>query len=236
LVHRDVKPANVLVTEDGATVKLSDLGLARFDHPDWSVGSAGLTRIGMMIGTPDYAAPEQIRDSRGADIRSDLYSLGCTLYHMLAGRPPFAGLDTIGKLHHHQSAEPIPVEQLRPDVPAKVAAVVRTLMAKRPRDRYQDPAEVLAVLQPYLLSTGDTVADAAAPTAPGLPVPSRDEPLPRTDEIPVGRLSLVTPDTAQIDVSALTSQSWGGRWLNRLHWLIAALIAGVAMGIVIGRG
>jgi eukaryotic-like serine/threonine-protein kinase len=234
LVHRDVKPANVLVTEDGTTVKLSDLGLARFDHPDWADGSADLTRIGMMIGTPDYVSPEQIRDSRGADIRSDLYSLGCTLYHMLAGRPPFGGLDTIGKLHHHQSIEPTPVEQLRPDVPSEIAAVVRTLMAKRPRDRYQDPSEVATVLRPYLHAVCDTVADASAPTAPGFPAPNTDQPLPRTDEIPVDRLALFAEDTAQIDISTF----WWNRhrWVNRLHWLIAALIAGVAMGIVIGRG
>jgi serine/threonine-protein kinase len=184
----------------------------------------------MMIGTPDYVAPEQIRDSRAADIRSDLYALGCTLYHMLAGRPPFGGLDTIDKLHRQQSADPIPVEQLRPDVPASVAVVVRTLLAKKPRDRYQDPAEVVAVLRPYLHPAGDTVADAAAPTAPGLPVPAPAPALPRTDEIPVGRLGLVT------DGSPATWREWGVHWLNRLHWLIAALIAGVAMGFVIGRG
>jgi serine/threonine-protein kinase len=235
LVHRDLKPANVLVTENGSTVKLSDLGLARFDHPDWGHG-ADLTRLGMMIGTPDYVAPEQIRDSRAADIRSDLYSLGCTFYHMLAGRPPFAGLDTLDKLRHQQEVDPIPVEILRSDVPASVAEVVRTLLAKRPRDRYQDPAEVASVLRPYLHPVGDTVADASAPTAPGLPVPTPQPALPRTEEIPVGRLALVTDETSSAESCKPSWREWGNRWLNRLHWLIAALIAGVAMGIVIGRG
>jgi eukaryotic-like serine/threonine-protein kinase len=233
LVHRDLKPANVLVTRDGSAIKLSDLGLARFDDPDW--GRTDLTRQGMMIGTPDYVAPEQIRDSRAADIRSDLYALGCTLYHMLAGRPPFGGLDTLDKLHHQQSVEPLPVEQFRPDVPARVAVVVRTLLAKRPRDRYQDPAEVVAALRPYLHPAGDTVADAAAPTAPGLPVVSPQVVLPPTDEIPVDQLRLVT-DEATAEVDPPSWGAWGTRWLNRLHWLIAALIAGVAMGLVIGRG
>jgi serine/threonine protein kinase len=235
LVHRDLKPANVLVTEDGTTAKLSDLGLARFDHPDWGHARADLTRLGMMIGTPDYVAPEQIRDSRAADIRSDLYSLGCTLYHMLAGRPPFAGLDLMDKLHHQQTVDPVPVELLRPDVPASVAVVVRTLLAKRPRDRYQDPAEVATALRPYLQPTGDTVADASAPTAPGLPVPAPQVALPRTEEISVGHLILVTDETAHVELGMSSAREWAVRWLNRLHWLIAALIAGVAMGIVIGR-
>src|SRR5262245_15154472 len=150
LVHRDVKPCNVLVSADGSAVKLLDLGLARFDRPD---EDGGLTRVGMMIGTPDYVAPEQIRDSSVADIRADLYSLGCTLYHMLAGRPPVDGLDPVDKPYHQQHVDPVPVEQVRPDVPARLAQVVRTLVAKKARDRYQDPAEVVAALGPYLQPT-----------------------------------------------------------------------------------
>jgi serine/threonine protein kinase len=234
LVHRDVKPANVLVTQDGSTVKLGDLGLARFDQPDRAL--AGLTRVGVMIGTPDYVAPEQIRDSRGADIRSDLYSLGATLYHMLTGRPPFDGLGTVGKLHHHQEVEPVPVEQLRPDVPAEVATVVRTLLAKRPRDRYQDPGEVVAALRTRSYTAGDTVTDAARQTVPDLAVPVPECPLPRTDEIPIDQLPLVTEETIAAPTLRQSWSEWSMDWANRLHWLIAAVIAGAAMGFVIGRG
>jgi serine/threonine-protein kinase len=236
LVHRDVKPGNVLVTGDGSAVKLVDMGLARFDRPDWEAAASDLTQVGMMIGTPDYVAPEQIRDSRLADIRSDLYSLGCTFHHMLTGQAPFAAADSVAKMHLHQSAEPIPVEQLRPDVPSAVAAVVRQLMAKKPRDRYQDPGEVAATLRPYLLPIGDTLVDSASPTVPGLPVIAPEWDLPRTDEIPVDRLSLVSDETIQFDLRPQTWRSWVMSWLNRLHWLIAALIAGIAMGLVIGRG
>ena len=236
LVHRDVKPGNVLVTEDGSAVKLVNLGLARFDRPDWEAAASDLTRVGMMIGTPDYAAPEQIRDSRRADIRSDLYSLGCTFYHMLTGVAPFAGPDAVDKMYLHQTAEPVPVEKIRPDVPPAVAAVVRQLMAKKPRDRFQDPGEVATILRPYLLNSGETLTDAAAPTAPGWPLASPEWELPRTDEIPVHQLLLVTDDTPQLANIRLTWRAWLNRWLNRLHWLIAALIAGVAMGFVIGRG
>lgn len=234
LVHRDVKPGNVLVTADGSQVRLVDLGLARFDHPVWEGGGAPLTQAGIMIGTPDYVSPEQIRDSRRADIRSDLYSLGCTLYHMLTGRPPFDG-QPVDKLCRHQTADPVPVEQYRPDVPPEVAAAVGRLMAKRPRDRYQDPAEVAAVLRPYHLPAGDTLTDAASPTAPGIPIPAAGWDLPRTDEIPQDWLPLVTaePDASDPDRSRVPGRLT--RLLNRLHWLIAALIAGAAMGFVIGR-
>jgi serine/threonine-protein kinase len=234
LVHRDVKPGNVLVTADGSTVKLGDLGLARFDGRDGT--AAALTRIGVMIGTPDYVAPEQIRDSRAADIRSDLYSLGGTLYHMLTGRPPFPGSGTVEKLRRHQEVDPVPVDSLRRDVPEEVAAVVRTLLAKRPRDRYQDPAEVAAALRPRKLAPGDTVTDAAAQTLPDLSVAVPAAPPPRTEEVPVDQIPLVTERAVAAEVALETWWGWGMYWANRLHWLIAALIAGVAMGFVIGRG
>ena len=236
LVHRDVKPSNVLVTEDGSKVKLLDLGLARFDHPDWQSSRSDLTQVGMMIGTPDYVAPEQIRDSHGADIRSDLYALGCTLYHMLAGRPPFDGMSAVDKLWHHQTTDPIPVEDFRSDVPPVLSAIVRTLLAKKPRDRYQDPGEVVAALRPFLIHGQDTMTDAAATTVPGMPMPAAAVALPRTEEIPVAALGLLADEATTAAPAPKTWKAWGLHWLNRLHWLIAALIAGVAMGIVIGRG
>jgi eukaryotic-like serine/threonine-protein kinase len=234
MVHRDVKPGNVLVTEDGCSVKLSDLGLARFDSPEWQPKASELTQIGMMIGTPDYVSPEQIRDSKRADIRSDLYSLGCTLYHMLAGRPPCEGPSTVQKLHQQQSVEPIPIEKLRPDVPVDVATLVRTLMAKKPRDRCQDPGEVLAVLRPYLTHGADTLTDAASPTAPGLPLSHPVIALPRTAEVPLDQIALLTEPIP----SAVAVSRWREltvHWVNRLHWLIAAVIAGLALGLVLGR-
>src|SRR5262249_54527463 len=97
-------------------------------------------------GTPDYLAPEQIRDARTADARADLYSLGCTFYHLLAGRPPFTG-QTLGlKLVQHQVDEPEPVEAVRPEVPATVARIVRKLMAKKPEDRFTSAGELATAL------------------------------------------------------------------------------------------
>jgi formylglycine-generating enzyme required for sulfatase activity/tRNA A-37 threonylcarbamoyl transferase component Bud32 len=145
LVHRDVKPSNLLLTRDGQ-VKVLDLGLARRHQADEGEASTTLTREGAVMGTLDYIAPEQALDAHSADIRADLYSLGCTLYFLLTGRVPFPGGSATEKLLKHQLEEPEPVERLRPGLPPAVAAVVRNLMAKRPEDRYRTPAELAAAL------------------------------------------------------------------------------------------
>jgi hypothetical protein len=146
LVHRDVKPSNLLLTPDGV-VKLLDLGLARLSRPAAGERSGdGITRDGVTVGTPDFLAPEQARASRAADARADLYALGCTLYFLLTGPVPFPGVSVGEKLLRHQTAEPEPLERLRPEVPPAVVAVVRKLMAKEPADRYQTSAELADAL------------------------------------------------------------------------------------------
>src|SRR5262249_20751655 len=106
LVHRDVKPANLLVTSDGV-VTLLDLGLALIDQPtDGEATGTSLSSLDAVMGTPDFMAPEQAVRSRDADIRADIYSLGCTLYSLLAGRAPFARASGVEKLIMHQQAEP----------------------------------------------------------------------------------------------------------------------------------
>jgi formylglycine-generating enzyme required for sulfatase activity/tRNA A-37 threonylcarbamoyl transferase component Bud32 len=170
LVHRDIKPANLLVAVSSgrSVVKLLDLGLARLHHADGEDDSSGmLTREGAVMGTPDYIAPEQAMNSHTIDIRADLYSLGCTFYYLLTGRPPFPGGSMGEKLVKHQLTEPDPVEQLRPDVPPQVAAIVRKLLAKKPEDRYQTPAELAAALASEgLLSPGPTGGQTATNIVP----------------------------------------------------------------------
>jgi serine/threonine protein kinase len=145
LVHRDIKPHNLLLAN--GVVKVLDLGLARVaSEADMSESSGTLTHEGAVMGTPDYIAPEQALESHTVDIRADLYALGCTLYFLLTGRVPFPGGNLAEKLLKHQLAEPVPVETLRPGVPEEVAAVVRKLMAKKPADRFQTPAELAAEL------------------------------------------------------------------------------------------
>jgi serine/threonine protein kinase/WD40 repeat protein len=147
LVHRDVKPANLLLAAQDGLIKVLDLGLARLRSRE--VDETRLTQEGSLMGTPDYLAPEQAVDSARADIRADVYSLGCTLYHLLAGRPPFPGGSLTEKLLRHQQSEPEPLERLCPDLSPGLGAVVRKMMAKRPEERYQTPAEVAAALTPF---------------------------------------------------------------------------------------
>jgi serine/threonine-protein kinase len=145
LVHRDIKPSNLLLSRTGA-LKLLDLGLARSAAMP---GSQGMTQTGTVLGTPDYLAPEQALDARAADARSDIYSLGCTLYFLLTGRPPFPEGSLAQKLLWHQQAQPTPLESLRRDLPAGLGAVVRRMMAKRPQDRFPAAAELAAALLPF---------------------------------------------------------------------------------------
>jgi serine/threonine protein kinase len=151
LVHRDIKPANLMVQDpDGpaATVKLLDLGLARMSqaqHDEDLLSS--LTHDGMFLGTVDFVAPEQAQNPKKADIRSDLYSLGCTLYYLLTGRVPFPGSTLLEKLDKHRWETPTPIDQLRHDLPPGTGVVLKRLLAKRPEDRFQTPAELAQVLE-----------------------------------------------------------------------------------------
>jgi eukaryotic-like serine/threonine-protein kinase len=145
IVHRDIKPSNFLMAlRDGRyIIKLTDFGLARIvEEEDHS-----LTRAGTTIGTVDYISPEQARNSRAADIRSDIYSLGCTLYHMLAGKPPFFEGDLTERLLKHVEAEPEDIRLINPKVPEGLVLVLQRMMAKKPEDRYQTPAELLKDLE-----------------------------------------------------------------------------------------
>lgn len=149
VIHRDIKPGNLLLDREG-TVKILDMGLARVgatDTPSDPKGAEPLTASGQMMGTWDYMAPEQAADTHGADHRADIYSLGCTLYRLLTGKPPYSGETAIQTLLAHQQA-PIPsLSEARPDVPQELDAVFRKMMAKGPEDRYQSMGDVVADLE-----------------------------------------------------------------------------------------
>ena len=138
VIHRDLKPHNVLVGERTA-VKIIDFGLAK------ATTGAGLTATGVLLGTPHYMSPEQIR-GKHVDAASDLYSLGALAYHLLCGRPPFAGDNAIAIGFAHCTEAPVPPRTLRAEIPAAVDAVVMRLLAKQPHDRPRSAAEVRAAL------------------------------------------------------------------------------------------
>ncbi len=153
LAHRDIKPSNLMLARNGL-VKVLDLGLAR------SLGDAPLTEkltaTGLIIGTADYIAPEQWEAARTADIRADIYSLGCTLYHLLAGTPPFGDArysSWLKKMRAHVEAPVPPIQQYRPEVPGELAAVLDRMLAKNPAERFATPAAVAAALQPFTTSS-----------------------------------------------------------------------------------
>ena len=143
VVHRDIKPSNVLVTSSGQA-KLVDMGLARPHHVE--SGHEELTVSGVTLGTFDYISPEQARDPRDADVRSDIYSLGCTLFFMLSSRPPFSEGTVLQKLLSHTSDEPPDIRQFRPDIPAPVSLLLNKMLAKSADHRQQSPSQLIGEL------------------------------------------------------------------------------------------
>jgi serine/threonine-protein kinase len=143
-------------------IKILDMGLARLNESvvNASVVAAPLTAMGAMVGTPDYVAPEQARDSSKVDIRADLYSLGCTFYFILSGRVPFPGGTALEKVVKHQCDVATPLKTIRRDIPQKVVDIVERLLAKNPEDRFQTPNEVANAITRYLVDPG------AKPTPP----------------------------------------------------------------------
>jgi serine/threonine protein kinase/WD40 repeat protein len=169
LVHRDIKPTNLLVTRDAESgrplVKILDLGLARFVSETCAAEAAAsgvlsadgsLTQIGQFLGTPDYISPEQARDTRSADIRSDIFSLGCTLLRLLTGELPFLGETVVEKLEAREKHAAVRAKAIRSDVPLELDAIVARMLARDPDDRYQTPSEVAQALAPFATRTWDS--------------------------------------------------------------------------------
>lgn len=196
ITHRDIKPSNFLLTRDHdrMRVKLTDLGLARkADEEDFRV-----TRAGSTVGTVDYLAPEQARDSAAADIRSDIYSLGCTLYHMLTGNPPFSEGGLGERILKHLQEEPPDVRQFNPLVSEEMWALMQRMLAKRAEDRFQTPAQLLTALKrmPPQVSEGGPLrlpkaSDAHKPPPSPGGKPVSEAPTVLIGEVPVDRTGLL---------------------------------------------
>lgn len=210
MVHRDIKPQNLMLTTKGV-VKILDFGLARLRSERRT--SNELTRDYAMMGTPEYIAPEQAQDSKKADIRADIYSLGCTLFFLLTGRPPFRGSDWLAVVMSHLKDAPPPLENWRTDVPTELADLVTRMLAKDPAARPQTPKEVAEELLPFTKPARATQTTApravvrtnrAALARPGDSEDTVDEPAPG----PSKRLRWLIPTAAAAAV-LLGFGAWG---------------------------
>ena len=212
VVHRDIKPSNILITPDGRA-KIVDMGLAR--HLESQSVNGGVTQSGVTLGTFDYISPEQALDPREADVRSDIYSLGCTFYHALTGRPPVPEGTAAKKLYAHQHIDPLDPRELNSAIPDELAAVLARMMAKDPKKRYQTPAELIAHLKAIaerLRISLDTVATDAMVLA----VMADDRVLPRAPRL---RLSWVAASAAVVAaVVAVAVAASGPDLASTLPW------------------
>ncbi|HQU44821.1 MAG TPA: protein kinase [Pirellulales bacterium] len=242
MVHRDIKPNNLMLAVEGKKhiVKILDFGLARVTSEKDAM--PGLTQSGQMLGTPDFIAPEQILDAHKADIRADIYSLGCTLYYLLSGRPPFHATSLYEVLEAHHKREPTPLNLARPDVPMELAAVVAKMMAKQPARRYQTPAEVARALTPFV-KPGQSmpapqptpVIEQEQPPSPAIasrPLPVQTGPLSAAlVPLPVRAIPVAVSSVAARDARAVFDLSTS-RW-RRPRKSRRRLAAAVVIGMVV---
>ncbi|MEU4091402.1 tetratricopeptide repeat protein [Streptomyces sp. NPDC026673] len=206
IVHRDLKPANVMRLTDG-DVRICDFGIARLGH---DIGfTSRLTGTGVAMGTPHYMSPEQIGGEDGVDHRSDLYSLGCVLYELATGAPPFDLDDTWAVLVGHRDTPPRPPSELRPDLPGELEQLVLDLLAKSPEDRPQNAADVAGRLK--------TLRDGGTRPEPGLPSWARRLELQSRAPSVHGTGALASRHTAAVGLGRL------GRWseAERSHRAVA---------------
>ena len=262
MVHRDIKPHNLLVQRNPVrsggsdfTIKILDFGLARLGEGEPGAAEHSIvTAKQTVMGTPDYLSPEQARSLHDVDSRSDLYSLGCAFYYLLTGSVPFPGGTTLEKLVRHGAEQPKPVQERRPDIPAPVAAIAHRLLAKKPEDRVQTAAELAEVLAPFAADAGNAAwvtiealpADAKMPgSSDRLPRPepageTQDDPwanLGDTDgEIPAGITPVeVGPEPVHADRSGRTprhAEERGGWMWSLLLPAVVVLVGGGAFAAI----
>ncbi len=217
VIHRDIKPANLLLSESGQ-VKVTDLGLAIHSVDE----DERVTREGTTVGTVDYMSPEQARDSRATSVRSDMYSLGCTFFFLLTGKPPYQGGDVVEKLARHCTAPPVDPRSIRPEVPAAVAEIVMTMSAKRPEKRFADYDGLLkaldraegvapetganeAPLDALIVEDDEEGPDSAVLLTLAEPVAPPSKSSKKAAEVPAPRAEVSMADLAELDALTVTS-------------------------------
>ncbi len=204
MVHRDLKPSNLMLTparQAGepdttlhATVKILDIGLGRLMIDDGNLAArADITADGVLLGTPDYLAPEQARDPRNCTIQADIYSLGCVLYHLLTGQPPFPDANLLAQMVRHATEEPRPVRDFNASVSEGLQQIIGYMMAKAPEQRYPTPQRAAQALQMFLLADADKPSSGPIPKVPEPKPPSGTIPKVPEPKPPSGTLPKVLP-------------------------------------------
>lgn len=171
MVHRDLKPANLMLvpasgrgdadTTVKATVKILDIGLGRFFEDEPQSANMELTGEGALLGTPDYLPPEQARDPRSIDIRADIYSLGCVLYHALTGQPPFPDKNLLSQMVRHATEPAKPLKEFNPAIPDGLQQIMNWMLAKKPEERYPTPERAAQALQVFMVADSEPVRTVA---------------------------------------------------------------------------
>ena len=218
LIHRDVKPANCIASEDGL-VKLLDLGLAKFAEGNF--GSLTVDNDERLLGTVDYLAPEQAMDSHAVDGRADIYSLGCTLYYLLTGHPPFQEGSVAQRLMKHQKESPKTVDTYRPETPAELVQLCQDMTLKDPRQRIQTAGEVGMRLADWLQSRGKQVTGASERLTSRSAVPAQEQTSPQGDsESPTQQppFSVSAPDSATDQCSSVEDSRFASAVADTGDW------------------
>jgi serine/threonine protein kinase len=224
LIHRDLKPSNLIRDRTSRAVKILDMGLSGFNRAKLDPGSgATLTREGVLLGTPDFMAPEQVQNPHAVDIRADLYSLGCTFFFLLTGKSPYDGTPVEKMYHHGFAALPtlvLPKGQLPPP---GLADIVTRLMAKKPEERFQTPQALIDALLALRPGYGGDSVSAGHSTTTATPLP--------VNELPESEFyHLMSANGSSADRPMLRQARQAGSAVPR-WWLIAAGVA-----LVFGTG